>query len=129
MVDDAPSLAESESQAAIDSGSGGGDLKKMIQRVEGNLIRRIATLEGNLSKISDLEDQQVNFKRDLAKLLNRPEVTQEDIDKWNKNCDKTAELEDLIKQLQRDMESLDGPKIKADILQLFRVQQNFVNKD
>ena len=27
------------------------------------------------------------------------------------------------------MESLDGPKIKADILQLFRVQQNFVNKD
>ena len=88
----------------------------MIQRVEGNLIRRIASLEGNLNKINDLEDKMIDVKRDLANALSRPIISTDDIDKWNKNCDKTAKLEDLIKQLQRDMEALDGPKIKADIL-------------
>ena len=31
-------------------------LAKQIQRVEGNLIRRIAAVEGSVSRISDLED-------------------------------------------------------------------------
>ena len=127
------SMAESESQAALDGGDAGGDntnLKKMIQRVEGNLIRRIATLEGSLSKISNLEDDLVNVKLDLANGLKRiPNITREDIDKWNKNCDKTDELEEAIRQLQKDLQDLDGPKIKADILNIFKVQQNFVVKE
>ena len=88
------SMAESESQAAFDGGdAGSGDnekLRKMIQRVEGNLIRRIATLEGSLAKISNLEDEIVNIKLDLANGLKRiPNISREDIDKWHKNCDKT----------------------------------------
>lgn len=68
LIEDVPSVAESASQAALDnkdSANDGGDLKKMIQRVEGNLIRRIASLEGNLNKIRDLEDEMVNVKLDL----------------------------------------------------------------
>lgn len=41
----------------------------MIQRVEGNLIRRIATLEGSLSKINNLEDDMAMVKLDLVKAL------------------------------------------------------------
>lgn len=126
------SMAESESQAALDGGDAGDNekLRKMIQRVEGNLIRRIATLEGSLSKISNLEDEMVNVKLDLANGLKRiPNISREDIDKWHKNCDKTDELEEAIRQLQKDLRELDGPKIKADILNIFKVQQNFVVKE
>ena len=50
-----------------------GKLQKMIQRVEGNLIRRIATLEGSLSKINNLEDDMAMVK--LALKPKEPIIT------------------------------------------------------
>lgn len=107
-----------------------GSLKKMIQRIEGNLIRRIATLEGSLSKISSLEDEMVDVKLSLNRALapKDPLITREDVDKWDRNCKKTGELEELIKQLQKEIASMDGAKIKTDILNLFKIQQTFVTK-
>ena len=83
-----------------------------------------------MTKIGNLEDEMVNVKLDLAKAMNRdPRITREDVDKWHKNCDKTDELEEAFKQLQKEFEALDGAKIKTDILQLFKVHQNFVVKE
>ena len=58
-----------------------------------------------------------------------PHITNEDVDKWNKNCRKTDELEELLNQLMKDVKELDVTKVKTDILQLFKVQQTFVVKD
>ena len=44
-------------------------LKKMIQKVEGNLIRRIAMVEGGLSKISNLEEDMAIVKVDVLRAL------------------------------------------------------------
>lgn len=123
------SVAES---AADSEGAGDlGKLQKMIQRVEGNLIRRIAQVESSLSRIGTLEDDLVNMKLDVAKALKpkEPYITNEDVAKWNANCRKTDELEELLNNLLRDFQALDGTKIKADILQLFKVQQTFVVKE
>ena len=90
-------VVESEAPTGDDGASaeGLGKLQKMIQKVEGNLIRRIATLETSLHKINSLEDELVNVKLDLARALQpkEPYITNEDVDKWNKNCKKTQELE------------------------------------
>ena len=123
LVDEATSVADSE---GVDAASAGdlGKLQKLIQKVEGNLIRRIATLEGSLSKISSLEDDMVDVKLGLAKALRDPDpkLTHEDVDNWNKNVKKTKELEDLLNQLLKDFTDLNGAKIKTDILQIFKVQ-------
>ena len=127
-------MAEEVSVASeLGDGASAGDLgalKKMIQRIEGNLIRRIATLEGSLSKISSLEDEMVDVKLSLNRALapKDPLITREDVDKWDRNCKKTGELEELIKQLQKEIASMDGAKIKTDILNLFKIQQTFVTK-
>lgn len=39
------------------------------------------------------------------------------------------DMESELQQLKRDMSGLDGPKIKADILQLFKITQNIGSKD
>ena len=35
----------------------------------------------------------------------------------------------IIKSLMQELKNLDAPKIKADILQLFKIQANIVTKD
>ena len=78
----------------------------MIQRVEGNLIRRIATVEGELHRIGTVEDDIAVMRVNIQQLMmpKEPVITKEDVEKWNKNIDKTAELEDLLKKLQKEME-------------------------
>jgi len=78
----------------------------------------VSVLEGNLSKISSLETDMDQVKIDLKRAL-RPSssnISQEDIDKWNDNCKKTDRLEELVNALMKEMQELDGTKIKADIL-------------
>jgi len=106
-------------------------LQKMIQRVEGGLIRRIVALEGFGGRINDLEDDLAAMKADLAKALapKDPSITAEDVNRWNKNCKQTSELEKDLKSLQQALEAIDGPKIKADILQIFRVQSTFITSE
>lgn len=106
-------------------------LQKLIQRVQGDLIRRIAVVEGSLSRVNDLEDDQALIKLDLAKALapKDPNITREDYDSWNANLKKTKDLEDLLKKLLKDFDVMDGTKIKADILQLFKVTNTFVVKE
>ena len=70
-------------------------------------------------------------KLDLLKALapKDPNITVEDYDNWNENLKKTKEMEDLLKKLMKDFDILDGTKIRADILQLFKVQNNVVFKE
>lgn len=93
-------------------------LQKLIQRVQGDLIRRIASVEGSVSRINDLEDEMALIKLNLAKALapSDPNITREDYDDWNNNLKKTKELEDMLKKLLKDFDIMDGTKIKADIL-------------
>ena len=86
--------------------------------MQGDLIRRIAVVEGSLGKLSDLEDDMALVKLDLLKALapKDPNITVEDYDNWNENLKKTKEMEDLLKKLMKDFDILDGTKIKADIL-------------
>ena len=58
-----------------------------------------------------------------------PVISQDDVDRWNATEDRSKANEEAIARLQKELQLLDGPKIKADILQLFKVQANFVNKD
>lgn len=62
-------------------------LQKLIQRVQGDLIRRIAVVEGSLSRVNDIEDDMALIKLDLAKALapKDPNITREDYDSWNNN--------------------------------------------
>ena len=65
------------------------------------MIRRIASVESSLSKFSSLEDDMVQVKMDLVRALapKEPIILQDDVDRWNANCDKTQKLEDLLNQL------------------------------
>lgn len=57
-----------------------------------------------------------------------PQITDEDVDNWNKNLASSKELDDHLNKMKSEMAILDGPRIKADILQIFKVQNNFVSK-
>lgn len=59
-------------------------LQKMIQRVEGNMIRRIATVETAISRVDNIEGDMAVMKFDIKKALmpRDPEVTKEDFDRW-----------------------------------------------
>ena len=121
-------------------GDGGGDgagidqeaidkLQRMIQRVEGSLIRRIASVEGIITRVDGIEDDMGIMKADIAKALKPrdPNVTREDVERWNANCKKTDELEEMLKNLKLFVE--DYPKIKADVLNILKIQNTFVTKD
>ena len=73
----------------------------MIQRVEGNLIRRIAALEGDIHRIGTLEDDMAVMRANINQLMmpKEPVIDTTDVDRWNLNVKKTAELEDYIMKL------------------------------
>ena len=102
-------------QEAIDK------LQRMIQRVEGSLIRRIASVEGIITRVDGIEDDMGVMKADIAKALKPrdPDVTREDVERWNANCKKTDELEEMLKNLKLFVE--DYPKIKADVLNILKI--------
>ena len=102
-------------QEAIDK------LQKMIQRVEGSLIRRIASVEGIITRVDGMEDDMGIMKADIARALKPrdPELTHEDVERWNANCKKTAELEEELRNLKISVE--DYPKIKADVLNILKI--------
>jgi hypothetical protein len=59
-----------------------------------------------------------------------PQIIDDDVENWNKNIDKSKDLEDQIKALKKEMNMMDSTKLKADILQLFKITNNFVtNQD
>ena len=69
---------------------GAGDLdklQKMIQRVEGNLIRRIASVETGLGRINSLEDKVQDMELLIRRLQEpkEPIITVEDVERWNDN--------------------------------------------
>lgn len=129
---------EEASQANASNNEGGeglsGDnldkLTKLLSKVEAKLLQRIVQVESTASKVHDLEDDMNAMKLDLARALQPkgPQITDEDVAKWNKNLETTADLEEQIKKLRNELAILDGPKIKADILQIFKVQTNVVGK-
>jgi len=93
----------------------------MIQRVEGSLIRRIASVEGIISRVDGIEDDMGIMKADIARALKPrdPELTHEDVERWNANCKKTTELEEELRNLRISVE--DYPKIKADVLNILKI--------
>lgn len=59
-----------------------------------------------------------------------PQILDDDVENWNKNIDKSKDLEDQIKAIKKEMNMMDSAKLKADILQLFKITNNFVtNQD
>ena len=104
-------------------------LQKLIQRVEGNLIRRIASLETIISRVDGLEDNMGIMKADIQRALQPrdPKITREDVDRWNATCKKTEDLEEALRNLKLFVE--DYPKIKADVLNILKIQNTFVTKD
>ena len=51
------------------------------------------------------------------------------MDAWDDAARKIAEMDDELQRMRHDLNGLDGPKIKTDILQLFKVTANIVPKD
>ena len=94
-IETAATAGSGVDQSALDS------LQKMIQRVEGNLIRRIAALEGDIHRIGTLEDEMALMRVNINQLMmpKEPVIDSSDVDRWNLNVKKTAELEDYIMKL------------------------------
>jgi hypothetical protein len=88
-------------------------------------------LESQGPEVAKLKDQVIELQEGLAKALapRGPQITEEDVKLWMENVKKSKELAELITALRKDLNLLDGPKIKADIVQLFKITQNFVVKD
>ena len=112
---------------------GAGDLdklQKMIQRVEGNLIRRIASVETGLGRINSLEDKVQDMELLIRRLQEpkEPIITVEDVERWNDNIEKSKELEEMIRKLQMAFKEMNVDQIKADILNIFKIQNNFILK-
>ena len=77
--------ANASNQGDAVSSEGLDNLRKALQRVEGNLIRRIAANEAQLAKISDLEDDMVQVKIDVKNALKpkEPAISLDDVQRWN----------------------------------------------
>jgi len=72
------------------------------------MIRRIAAVEGGLSRFDGIEDDISRIKSDLARALKPrdPDVTKDDFERWETNCRKTIELEEELNRMQRDMKEV-----------------------
>ena len=107
------------------------DVIKQIQRMERNFLQRISEVEKYGSKFVSIQDAITELQDNMTRALapKGPHITEDDVKNWNQNIEKSKDLEDQIKQLRKDMNMLDGPKIKADILQLFKITQKLVSED
>ena len=45
-----------------------------------------------------------------------PIILTEDVERWNANCDKSKELEKTLTSLKIEMQNMDAPKLKNDII-------------
>jgi len=87
QITSAPATEE-KAESAVEESDGNADaiekLRRQIQRVEGSLIRRIASIEGSLSRVDSIEIEMGVMKNNIAKALEPrdPEVTREDFDRW-----------------------------------------------
>jgi len=133
-------MKDDEEEHALDemgnievSGEGMDRMTKMLKLTEQNLMRRIGAVEDDLAKLDGLEE-----KIDIggggsggdkpSKAVNLG-FTPEDVEKWNKNCERSNELDEKIRQVQINLEILDGSKIKTDISTLTKNQNNFMTKE
>ena len=139
----APDKGEEEDGEEAEEEEVGGDavgkLQALITRTEKQLVQRIAKCEDQIPKIQQHGDNIVNLELKIER-VNRGSVggaantggigaSQEEIDSWTEAAGKLPEMDAELQQLKRDMAGLDGPKIKADILQLFKVTANVGSKD
>lgn len=93
-------------------------VKRMVTRLEGSLVRRISACESQLGKLDPLQDEVDVLKSQMVRALapKEPVISQDDVDRWNATEDRSKANEEAIARLQKDLQLLDGPKIKADIL-------------
>ena len=70
------------------------------------MIRRIATVETAIGRMDDLENDVTILKENMKKALapREPDITRKDVERWDKNCQKTLELEELISKLLKETE-------------------------
>ena len=138
----APEKGEEEADEAEEEEIGGdalGKLQALIARTEKQLVQRIAKCEDQIPKTQQHGDNIVNLELKIER-VNRGSggggsgtggigASQEEMDSWTEAAGKVPEVEAELQQLRRDMAGLDGAKIKADILQLFKVTANVGSKD
>ena len=112
-------------------------LQQLISRTEKQLIQRISTCEDYGPIIQEHEKKIADLQSKLDRVARQGTggggggigATPDEIDAWNNAANKMHDMESELQQLKRDMSGLDGPKIKADILQLFKITQNIGSKD
>mmetsp|Transcript_31761 Transcript_31761/g.39513 ORF Transcript_31761/g.39513 Transcript_31761/m.39513 type:complete len:259 (-) Transcript_31761:226-1002(-) len=128
-VAEEPIVLSSKEEGGAVSGEGLEKLQRLIQRVEGSLIRRISSVETIIGRVDGLDDEMGVMKSDIARALkpHDPFITREDVDRWDAGCKKIGELEDALHKLRILCE--DVPIIKADVLQILKIQNTFVTKD
>lgn len=104
---------------------------KQIQRMEKSFSVRISAVESYSTKFVEINDNINDLNDNMTRALapKGPTITQEDVDSWNDGLDKLKALEDQLKGLRKEINLMDGTKIKADILQLFKITQKMVNED
>ena len=95
------------------------------------MMIRIQEVESYGNRFTVINDQIDDLRNGLNRALQPkgPQITDDDVQNWNRNMSKTKDLENTIAQLRKEMNMIDGPKLKADILQLFKITNTFVTND
>ena len=138
-----PEKGEDEAEEELEEEIGGdavGKLQALITRTEKQLVARIAKCEDHSVRLQEHTDNIVNIELKIERIQRASvgggngaaggiQASQEEIDGWNGAAGKVPELDAELQQLKREMAGLDGTKIKADILQLFKITANVGSKD
>lgn len=99
-------------------------LKLLLKQSERTLSLRIEDIEKITSRFGKLQDRV-----DILEQPKGPLVTDEDVAKWNKANERSLKNEELLNAMRKELNGVDAPKIKADIIQLFRTVSTIIPKD
>ena len=66
---------------------------------------------------------------DILEQPKGPVITDDDVARWNKANERSLQNEELLNGMRKELNGLDGTKIKADIIQLFRITSSTVSKE
>ena len=99
-------------------------LKTLLRNTERTLTLRLQDIEKVTSRFGKLQDRV-----DILEQPKGPVISDDDISRWNKANERSLKNEELLNGMRKELNALDGTKIKADIIQLFRITSSTVSKE
>ena len=86
-------------------------LKTLLRTTERNLTLRMQDIEKVTGRFGKLQDRV-----DILEQPKGPVLTDDDVARWNKANERSLQNEELLNGMRKELNGLDGTKIKADII-------------